>query len=147
MKVVLLVDVKKMGKKYDVIDVSSGHATNFLIPQKKAVQATGGKIKWAEEQKKNTVTEREIQANLLEKNVEDIKSAVVKMSGKVNEKGHLFAGIHKEELLKELTAQTGLSLDPDFIVLEKPVKEIGEFDIVVKSGKVETKFKLIVSAE
>ncbi len=147
MKVVLLADVRSIGKKYDVVEVANGHALNFLIPQKKAVQATEGKIKWAELEKKNNVTEKQIQADLLEKNVEDIKTATVRMSDKVNEKGHLFAGIHKSELLAELEKQTGLVLDPDFVILEKPIKEVGEYEIEVKAGKVETKFKLIVEAK
>lgn len=146
MKVVLLADVRKVGKKYDVVEVSNGHALNLLIPQKKAILATEGKIKWAVEAKKNNVTEKEVQANLLEMNVESIKSAVVTMTEKVNDKGHLFAGIHKDELLKALLEQTKIAIDPDFVLMDKPIKEVGEHMIPVVSGKVKTEFKLVVVA-
>ena len=147
MKVVLLADVKKIGRKYDVATVSDGYALNFLIPQKKAVVADAGKIKWAEVQKKNNVSTLEIQANLLAKSVDVLSAAVVTIVQKVNAKGHLFAGLHKENIATELQKQTGLAIDPELIVLEKNIKEVGEHTIPVESGEVKTSFKLVVQAE
>jgi len=146
MKVLLLADVRKIGKKYDVVNVSDGYALNFLTPKKLAVEATASKIKWAEEEKKRNVSEKAIQEDLLEKSAETLKTTVIEISGKVNEKGHLFAGLHTEDIAKELEKQSGISLDPELINIEKPIKEVGEYDIEVVSGDIKTTFKLIVKA-
>ena len=146
MKVVLLADVKKIGRKYDIANVSDGYGLNFLLPQKKAVPATAKKIKWAEDMKKNAVSTKEIQATLLAKNIDSIKSAVVEISEKVNDQGHLFAGIHEGDLAKALSEKTNIEIDQDFIVLDKAIKEVGEHDIKVVAGDMEATFKLIVSA-
>ncbi len=144
MKVVLLSDVRKVGRKYDVIETSDGYALNFLIPQKKAVVANAKKIVWAENARKNSVSEKDIQADLLSKNVEDISKAVVTIAQKVNDKGHLFAGLHKEEIAAELEKQTGLTINPDFIDLDKNIKEVGEHTIKVIAGDKTASFKLVV---
>jgi len=147
MKVVLLADVRKIGRKYDVATVSDGYALNCLIPQKKAVVADAGKIKWAEVQKKTAVSDKEVQANLLEKNIDALKSAKVVIKEKVNEQGHLFAGLHKEDIAKALLEQSQISVDPDFILLEKHIKEVGEHSITVEAGKVKGTFTLVVEAK
>ena len=147
MKVILLADIKKVGRKYDVVNVSDGHGLNFLIPQGKAIAATGAKIKWAEEAKKSAVSEKEVQANLLAKNLDTLSKAEIGMSAKVNEEGHLFAGIHEIDIAKALSEKTNLQIDPDFIKLEeKAIKEVGEHEIKVVAGDVETTFKLTVTA-
>lgn len=147
MKVVLLTDVRKIGRKYDVATVSDGYALNFLIPQKKAVVADSGKIKWAEEQKKTDISSKEIQANLLSKNLDAIKSAVVTFKEKVNEKGHLFAGLHQKEIAEALHAQAQVEISPDMIVLDKAIKEVGEHKIAVEAGDVKAEFTLVVEAK
>lgn len=148
MKVILLADLKKVGRKYDVVDVSDGHALNFLIPQKKAIAATGSKIKWAEEAKKSSISQKEVQANLLAKNLDTLSKTEIEISGKVNDQGHLFAGIHEVDIAKALSEKTGLEIDQDFIKLEeKAIKEVGEHEIKVVAGEAETTFKLIVKEE
>jgi large subunit ribosomal protein L9 len=146
MKVVLLEDVKKIGRKYEIANVSDGYGLNFLLPQKKAVPATANKIKWAENMKINAVSTKEIQATLLAKNIDSIKSAVIEISEKVNDQGHLFAGIHEADLAKALSEKTNIEIDQDFIVLEKAIKEVGEHDIKVVAGDMEATFKLVVTA-
>jgi large subunit ribosomal protein L9 len=146
MKVVLLADVKKIGRKYDVAKVSDGYGLNFLLPQKKAIAATSQKIKWAENMKNNEVSSKEIQATLLAKNIDSIKSAVIEISEKVNDQGHLFAGIHEADLAKALTEKTGIEIDSDFIKLDKAIKEVGEHEIKVVAGDAEATFKLIITA-
>jgi large subunit ribosomal protein L9 len=144
MKVVLLSDVRKVGRKYDVVEASDGYALNFLIPQKKAVIADAKKILWAEQTRKNSISEKDIQADLLGKNMDDISKAVVTIAQKVNDKGHLFAGLHKEDIAIELEKQTGLSINPDFIVLDKHIKEVGEHMIKMVAGDKKASFKLVV---
>ena len=68
------------------------------------------------------------------------------MSEKANEKGHLFAGIHKEQIIPEIKRQAKIDMLPEFIILEKPVKEVGEHEISVKVADKTVKFKLIVKS-
>jgi large subunit ribosomal protein L9 len=146
MKVILLKDVAKLGRKYDTKDVSSGHALNLLIPQKIAVQATPEAIKRYSKEKSVLDAERKIHEDLLVKNINDLEGVEIKISGKANEKGHLFAGIHKNEIIVALQAQTQLQIDPSFIQLEHPIKATGEHMVEVKGAGKTVKIKITISA-
>lgn len=147
MKVVLLNDVPKVGKKYDVKEVSSGYASNMLIPKGLAKIATSSVLKQIEEQKKTDVVRKKVREDLLLKNIADIQKATITMYGKANEKGSLFAGIHTEELVLAIKEQTGLGLDADHLVLDEPLKEVGEHAVMAKVGETEAKFTVVIKAE
>lgn len=146
MKVILLKDIRGVGKKYDVKDVSDGHALNFLIPQGGAESATPKALKRAEVMKSAEAAERKIQEDLLAKNLADVGSVSVNLSEKANEKGHLFAQIHAPQLSKAIKEQTRLDIPSEFIILEKPIKEIGDHLVEVKVGGKSAKFKVVVTA-
>jgi large subunit ribosomal protein L9 len=146
MKIILLKDVSKLGKKYDIKDVSSGHALNLLIPQGLAMIATKDAISRAETEKAKLAGERKIHEDLLIKNINDLDGVTLTIVGKANDKGHLFAGIHKEAIVEELLKQTQLQVDPSFIQLEHPLKTIGEHTIEVMGAGKSAKFKVIVKA-
>lgn len=132
MKIILLSDIAKLGHKYEIKDVSSGHALNMLIPQGLAIAATPEAIKRITVQKSKTEGEKKVHEELLLKNLKDLDGKTLTIVGKANEKGHLFAGLHREELAKELEKQTQLQIDPSFIQLEHPLKELGEHIVEVK---------------
>jgi large subunit ribosomal protein L9 len=133
MKVILLQDVPGMGKKYDVKRVKDGYARNFLIPRKLAEVATPQKIKTIEINKKQSWQKKVIWKNILEKNIEALKELKVTIKEKANEKGHLFAMIHQEEISRILKEQNHIEIPPELIEIEKPIKEIGEHKIKVKN--------------
>jgi large subunit ribosomal protein L9 len=145
MKVILLKDVSKVGRRFDIKDVSNGHALNLLIPQGLAISATPEAVKRIELEKAKSEGQRKVQEELLVKNIKDLEGKTLTITGKANEKGHLFAGLHKEEIVAELNKQTQLSIDPSFIILEHPIKEVGEHTIEVKGGGKGAKFKLVVN--
>lgn len=147
MKVILLKDVAKLGKKYEIKEVSDGHAVNFLIPRGLVHVATNSNLKKIETQKGQDMNEKKVQSDLLLKNLHDIEGVVIEMSEKANDKGHLFAGIHKEELVPVIKEQTRLDIFPEFIVLEKPIKEVGEHEITVLVEDKTATFKLLVTAK
>lgn len=146
MKVILLKDVAKLGHRFDTKDVSSGHALNMLIPQGLAIQATPDAVKRIEVQKKSAEGEKKVHADLLAKNIKDLDGVTLTISGKTNEKGHLFAGLHREAIVEELFKQTQLQIDPSFIQLDHPIKEVGEHLIEVSAGGKSAKFKVNVVA-
>lgn len=141
MKVILLHDTPNIGRKYDIKNVSDGYARNFLFPKKLAQIATTQNIQAIEKQKKQYEQEKEIQKDILEKNIEALEGLEISITEKTNEKGHLFAGIRKEEISKILKEQKHLDIPAEIIELEKPIKEIGEHKIKVKNKEI----KLIVS--
>lgn len=146
MKIILLKDVKGVGKKYDVKDVKDGHALNSLIPQGAAVHATDKNIKTVEIKKRTDLEHKKIQEDLLIMNLKELDGIKIEISEKANEKGHLFAGIHKEQIIPVIKEQTRIDILPEFIILEKPIKELGEHEITVKVSDRLVKFKLFVKA-
>ncbi|MFA5841161.1 MAG: 50S ribosomal protein L9 [Candidatus Paceibacterota bacterium] len=144
MKVIFLQDVPKVGRRYDVKEVNDGYAMNFLFPRKLAEIATPNAVIQLEKHKKEIIVERAVQEDLLIKNLEEIKSKIIVIKGKANDKGHLFSAIHTKEIIEEMKRQHHADLSIECIALEKPIKEVGEFEIPVEmKGKVSS-FKLIV---
>jgi len=131
MKVILTKDVPKLGIKYDVKEVSAGYARNFLFSRGLAEQATDKILKSVEIKKKQASQEKEISQDILEKNLVAIDGLRLTAEEKANEKGHLFAGVHKEEIVKILKEQKHVEIPPELIELEHPIKEIGEHKIKV----------------
>ncbi len=151
MKVIFLHDVPRVGKKYDVKEVNGGYAMNFLIPRKLAEPATEKALAMLEMRKKEIVIEREVQESLLLKNLEEIKDKIVTMKVKTDEKGHLFSGIHSVEIAEAMKKEHHVDIAPEFIVLEKPIKAVGEFEIPLEikttaqgGASKKSSFKLVV---
>lgn len=144
MRIIFLQDVPKVGKRHDIKEINDGYVMNFLIPRKLAVLATPKTIVELEKRKKNIEIEREVQTDLLMKNLEEIKNKIVIVQGKANEKGNLFKAIHKKEIVEEMKRQHHAYIDEDFIVLEKPIKKVGEFEIPIEIKDKKSSFKLVV---
>ena len=144
MKVVLLKDIPGVGRKNDVKDVSDGYALNRLIPKKFAVMGTPSTIAHAKRLTSEQETERKIQEDLLFKNLSGADGVRVEMTGKANELGHLFASIHAEQIVVELKKQKGIDMLPEFLQLEKPIKEVGEHAIPIKVHGKAGEFTLVV---
>lgn len=132
MQVILLQDVPKMGRKYDIKNVSSGYARNFLFPRGLAELATPDKVKLAEIIEKQAEQKRAVQSNILDKNIDSLEGLIIEIKEKANEKGHLFAGIHKKEISKILREKKHLDVPIEFIELDEPIKETGKHKIKVK---------------
>ena len=144
MKIILNQDIPKVGKKYDVKNVADGYALNFLIPRGLAMAATVGALKKLEIAKTQLTVEKKVQEDLLIKNLKSLDGAKIEIAEKANDKGHLFAGLHKEQIIPEIKKQTGLDVLPEFLVLDRPIKETGEQMIEVKVQDKTAKFVVIV---
>ena len=147
MKVIFLQDVPRVGKKYDIKEVSGGYAVNFLFPKKLATAATPKAIAEIEIHKKEIVIEREVQEDLLAKNLEEIKDKTVTIKAKADEKGHLFSAIHEKMIVQTMEKEYHAQIDEKFIVLEKQIKEVGEFEIPIVIKNKKSSFKLIIERE
>ena len=144
MKVIFLHDVPRVGKRHDIKDVNDGYAMNFLLPRKLAVLATTKAVAELEIRKKEIVVEREVQEDLLLKNLEEIKNKIVHVKAKADEKGHLFSGIHSKEIVKAMKNEHRADINEEAIVLTKPIKKVGEFDIPISVKGKKSSFKLVV---
>jgi large subunit ribosomal protein L9 len=144
MKVIFLKDVPRVAKRHDIKEMNDGYATNFLFPRKLAEMANAKNTAELEKRKKEVVIKQEIQEELLDKNLEEIKNKTIKIKGKANEKGSLFSSIHKKEIVEVMRTENKIEIKEEFILLEKPIKEIGEFEIPIQIKNKKSSFKLIV---
>lgn len=147
MKIILLKDVPKVGRKYELKEISDGYALNLLIPKGLAIAATKDAIKRIDLEKSRDEGEKKVHQELLFKNLEELSGATIVMTEKANEKGHLFAGVHKLEIIPAIQKQTRIQIDPEHIVLDKPIKEIGIHQVEVKVGEKSVKFNLDIKGE
>lgn len=144
MKVIFLHDVPRVGRKLEVKEVNDGYAMNFLLPRKLAEAATPKAVADLERRKKAIAIEREIQEELLLKNLEEIKGKTVTIKANADDKGHLFSAIRAKTIAEAMKSSHQADISEEFIALEKPVKEIGEFDIPILIKGKKSSFKLIV---
>jgi large subunit ribosomal protein L9 len=126
MKILLLQDIKGVGRKGDVKDVSDGFAQNAILPKRHGIVATAEVIRKHELEKKQTDTEMKIQKELAEGTFRDLASKTVAIKANASDKGHLFASIHAAEIMTALKDQFHVVLNPAWIELKHPIKEVGE---------------------
>lgn len=135
MKVILLEDVKTLGKKGDVCEVSDGYARNFIIPRKKGVEATS-------ENMNNLKLKKANDEKIAKENLENAQTLAKELSGqpitlkvKVGEGGKLFGAIASKEIAQAVLEQTGLDVDKKKIALAEPIRTLGTHTIRVKLHK------------
>ena len=142
MKVILLQNVAKTGRKYEVKEVSDGYALNYLIPNKLAKIATTSALRELETEKlQQEHSEKKKEIGLIQ-SIEQLKDSVISISAKINEEGKLFAGIDKGDIINAIKDQKALDVSADNIVLEKPIKDAREHKITIKAGDKKKEFIL-----
>ncbi len=147
MKVILLKDVPRLGKRLDVKEVSDGHAVNFLFPRKLAEPATPAKIREIEGKRAVKEGERALAENLLARAVHAVDGARFVVKARANEQGHLFVGIHADAVARAIQSAERTPIGEENIILEHPIKGVGEYQIPITAGKAEAAITLVVEAE
>jgi large subunit ribosomal protein L9 len=132
MKVILLEDVKGVGKKGQIINASDGHATNFLLPRKLAIEATKANLANLESQQKRAEQKVANEVTAAQALADRIKEARLILRVKTGEKGKMFGSISNKELAEAMQSQHKISIDKKKIVLSQPVKNTGEYTATVK---------------
>ena len=147
MKVILLKDVEKLGKKGEVKNVADGYARNFLIPNKMAVLATKSELIKLEEEKKIETEKAEEELKLYQEIANQIDGLELEIPAKVIEEGKLFGAITTAKIV-EVLKEKNFEIKKEQIKLEEPIKEIGEYEAIVEfPHNLETKIKIIVTEE
>ncbi len=132
MKVILLQDIKGVGKKDEIINTSDGHARNFLFPKGLALEATSNnlttlnRVKAKEEEHKKEVYDEALE---LKKVIDEIK---VVMPAKTGEGGKLFGTITNKEIATHLESDHNIKVDKKKITLKNHIKSVGQFHVDVK---------------
>jgi large subunit ribosomal protein L9 len=132
MKVILLEDVKKVGKKGDLVEASDSYARNVLLRQKKAVEANGKTLNDLKLKKANDEKVAEENLEKAKELKEQLENASVTIRAKTGEGDKLFGSISGKEVAEAAKEQLGIELDRRKIVVDTPIKSIGTMEVTVK---------------
>lgn len=144
MKVILLQDVKKIGKKGEVINASDGYARNFLFPKKLAKEATDANLHILNNQKENERKQKLAEIEAAQKLAGELKGKEVRIEGKVGDNGKLFGAITSKDVAEEINKVYKVNIDKKKIVMDT-IKVAGGYEVEVKLyPEVSTKMKVII---
>lgn len=144
MKVILLQDVKKVGKKGDVVEASDGYARNFLFPRKLAEQANDNNMHVLNLKKENERKKKLSEIEAAQKLAAELKGKEVTLQAKVGDNGRLFGAITNKDVAQLINKQFNLSIDKKKIVMDT-IKVAGGYEIEVKLyPEVSTKMRVII---
>lgn len=145
MQVILLQDVKALGKKGEVVAVNDGYAKNYILPKKLGLEATGKNMNDLKLQKANSIKVAEEQYEAAKEFAKVIESKTVVVKMKAGEGGKVFGSVSTKEIAKEALEQQELDIDKKKMQLAEPIKSFGTHEIPVKlHQKVTAKLKVKV---
>ena len=132
MKIILLEDVKSLGKKGEIVTVSDGYARNMILPKKLGLEATGKNLNDLKLQ--NQHAEKVAQENLeaARNFAEELKDKKVEVKMKAGEGGRTFGSISTKEITEAAKKQLGLELDKKKMILKDPIKSLGTYEVQIK---------------
>jgi len=147
MKVILLEDVKSIGKKGEIINASDGYARNFLFPKKLALPADKANINLLNQKKASEAHKKQNELTAAKELAAKIEAVKLNISVKAGDGGRLFGAVASKEISAEFEKQTGIAMDKKKIMLADPIKTIGEHKISVKlHTEVVAEFTAIIAA-
>ncbi len=147
MKVILLQDVKSLGKKGDMVEVSDGYARNFILKKKVGVEANEANMNDLKLQKANQEKVAKEQYDAAVALGKELEAITVKVSVKAGEGGKVFGAVTSKEIAQELSKQYGKEVDKKKIQLSDSIKHVGSFEVPVKlHTKVTATLKVQVDA-
>jgi len=132
MKVVLLQDVKDLGKKEQLVNVSDGYARNYLFPRKLAAEATSGKLKELEEKKNAEKIKKDKEKQAAKELADKLGKLEVNFKVKAGENGKLFGSITSKDVADAIKSQHKTEIDKKKIVLHDAIKALGTYKVEIK---------------
>lgn len=132
MKVILLEDVKALGKKGQIVDINDGYARNFVLPKKLGIEATPknlNDLKLKKQHDDKVAAENLADAKAL---AEKIEKLTVNTKVKVGEGGKIFGSVSSKEISEELEKQHNIKIDKKKIVIKDAIKAVGGYTVAVK---------------
>ena len=132
MQVILLEDVKSLGKKGEIVKVSDGYAKNFVIPKKLGVEATQKNLNELKNQQKRDSILAQQRLDEAKAYGEKISKETVQLTMKAGEGGRVFGSVSTKEIVTAAKAQFGFDLDKKKLQMPEPIKSFGTYEIPVK---------------
>lgn len=147
MQVILKEEVSALGKAGEVVKVADGYGRNYLIPQGLAAEVNSRNIRMIEQQKKQILLKTEREKKKAEGFASQLSAVVCTIARKVGEQDKLFGSVNAKDIEECISAQ-GIAIDRRNIVLDEPIKTLGEFPVKVKlNAGVSAEIKVVVVAE
>ena len=147
MKVILLSDVKNLGKKGEVVNTSDGYARNFLFPRKLAQEATAENLHILNAKKETERRKKLAEIEEAQRIAEKLKNKEIKILTKTGDNGRLFGAITSKDVAELINKEYGTEIDKKKIVMDT-LKLVGSYDIEVKIyPEVSTKMKVVIASE
>ncbi len=134
MKVILLKDVAKIGRRFDVVEVSDGYALNKLIPKNLAQAATGENLKRLQNVSAKVEKDRQDQESNFKETLAALKDIEVVIPVDANNEGRMFQALKAEAIVEAVTAATGHEVSAEHFIMKTPIKTTGEHVVEVASG-------------
>jgi len=131
MQVILLEDVKGVGKKGQIVNASDGHARNFLFPRKLAAEATKGNLAELEAKQKKAEFKLSQEIEAAQNIADKLKDTKVKIPVKVGDSGKMFGSISNKEIAEAIVKELGVTVDKKKIVVQ-PIKTVGDHSATLK---------------
>jgi large subunit ribosomal protein L9 len=148
MKVILLADVKNLGKKGDMVQVAPGYARNYLLPMGLVTEATEGKMKQITQQQVNTARKKQEEEERAKELAVHLDGLAVKVYSKAGERGKLFGSVNNKDIAEALRREHEIELDKRKIILKEPIKQLGTYSLLVRLYPlVEAQIKVHVLAD
>ncbi len=145
MKVILLQDIKGVGKKEQIINASDGYAKNFLIPKKMAVEANAANVRKLEKQHAEEAAKAQAELEAAQKLAKEIEAKAINIKVKVGSNGKLFGAVTNKEVAASLKEQFNIDIDKKKIAVD-PIKSVGDAEASIKlHPQVTAKLKISVS--
>ena len=146
MKVILLEDVKALGKKGEIVNVNDGYARNFIFPKKLGLEATSKNLNDLKLQKANEDKKAQALLDEAKELAKKVEAGKVTLSIKVGEGGRTFGSVSSKEIAAEVKKQMNLDIDKKKIQLKDSIKTLGTHNVPVKlHAKVTAELKVVVT--
>jgi large subunit ribosomal protein L9 len=134
MKVILLQDIKNVGKKEEIINANDGYARNYLFPKKLAIEATKDNLLKLQAKKTSEANKKQAEIEENKKIAAKIEKMTLIIRAKAGANGKIFGGITSKEVSEELKKQFNIEIDRKKINLKETIKNLGEFSAEIKFG-------------
>ena len=132
MKVILLDNIKGVGKKDEIINASDGYARNYLLPKKLAVEANAENMAKLNNKKEAANYRKDVEKQNAEELAKKLKGIMLKIKVKSGENGKIFGGVTSKEISDNLKSQYNFDIDKKKIELKETIKTLGEFNVSIK---------------
>ncbi|AYD41359.1 50S ribosomal protein L9 [Clostridium fermenticellae] len=148
MKVILLKNVKSLGKQGDIVNTSDGYARNYLFPRKLAEQATDTNVHILNNKKESERRQKLAEIEAAQKLAASLKGKELKLQVKTGENGKLFGSITNKDIADQIEKSFNVKIDKKKVEIPNAIKQTGKYDVELKLyAEVSTRIKVIISGQ